>query len=102
MSDTKLTPAEVERLALLSEELAETIVIVGKILRHGFDSFDPTDPEKIPNFVLLEREIADVKYAIRLMSINDDISRTAIHENYARISLENKRVYLHHQDLFPA
>lgn len=31
-----LSPAEVERLALLAEECGEVIQTVGKILRHGY------------------------------------------------------------------
>lgn len=38
-----LTPAEAERLAMLSEECGEVIQIIGKILRHGYDSYHPDD-----------------------------------------------------------
>jgi len=36
-----LTPEQDERLALLLEELAEAIVAIGKIQRHGYDSYNP-------------------------------------------------------------
>ena len=39
-----LTPAEAERLAMLAEECGEVIQMVGKILRHGYDSYHPADP----------------------------------------------------------
>ncbi len=39
----RLTPAEAERLAMLAEEAAEVIQIVGKILRHGYASYHPDD-----------------------------------------------------------
>lgn len=39
-----LTAQEYERLAYLAEELAEAGAAIGKILRHGYNSYDPTNP----------------------------------------------------------
>jgi hypothetical protein len=50
----RLTPAEAERLALLLEELGEAQQIIGKILRHGYESYHPDDPETT-NRTLLAR-----------------------------------------------
>lgn len=36
-----LSPAETERLALLSEEMGEVQQAIGKILRHGYESIHP-------------------------------------------------------------
>lgn len=37
-----LTPAEAERLFYLLEKLGEAQQAIGKILRHGYESYDPT------------------------------------------------------------
>lgn len=55
----KLTPAEAERLAMLAEECGEVIQVIGKILRHGYDSFHPADPS-VTNRDLLGRELTDL------------------------------------------
>lgn len=44
-----LTNAELERLAILMEECAEVQHIIGKIIRHGYESFNPFDDNKTPN-----------------------------------------------------
>ena len=36
-----LSPAEAERLYVLAEECAEVVVVVNKILRHGYESYNP-------------------------------------------------------------
>jgi hypothetical protein len=40
MSFNQLTDAEAERLALLAEECGEVVQVIGKILRHGYESYD--------------------------------------------------------------
>lgn len=44
MSDftNNLTAAEQERLAILAEEMGEALQIIGKIIRHGYESYNPT------------------------------------------------------------
>ncbi|MGR3524882.1 MAG: hypothetical protein ACU0CT_02645 [Paracoccaceae bacterium] len=54
-----LTPAEAERLAMLAEECAEVIQVVGKILRHGYDSYHPANPA-VSNRDLLAKEATEV------------------------------------------
>lgn len=51
-----LTPAQAERLAMLAEECGEVIQIVGKILRHGYDSHHPDQQEKPPEQRITNRE----------------------------------------------
>jgi hypothetical protein len=36
-----LNPAQAERLAILAEECGEIVQVIGKILRHGFESTHP-------------------------------------------------------------
>lgn len=91
----QLTPSEAERLALLSEELGETIQAVGKILRHGYEN---THPDGGPtNRQSLERELGDVYAAVTLMWLRDDISTVAIQVHKAN-KLDNVEQYLHHQE----
>lgn len=57
----RLTNEGAEALALLAEECAEVIQIVGKILRHGINSSHPDSGES--NRALLEQELGDVRAA---------------------------------------
>jgi len=69
-----LTSAELERLAILSEELGEVQQIIGKILRHGYDSYNPYDKTKQTNRDKLEIEIGDVLCILDVMwDDNSDI-----------------------------
>lgn len=97
-----LTPAEAERIALLMEECAEVIQICGKILRHGYESFNPADENRTTNRRMLEREVGHVQFAINLMSEDDrDISRGNLFDSYFEKSV-NVWKYLHHnKDLMP-
>lgn len=94
----KLTPAETERLAWLIEECGEVIQCGTKILRHGYASFDPSDPSHFGNRKHLEDEIIDLMLAIGCMILNNDIS-----EEYITPVLESpvlfkaKMEYMHHQ-----
>lgn len=92
----KLTPAEAERLALLMEECAEVVQICGKILRHGYESFNPADNSRTTNRKLLEREVGHVNFAVSLMSDDtNDLDDDAIGNSFYEKSL-NVWKYLHH------
>lgn len=90
-----LTPAEAERLAILSEEIGEVQQIIGKILRHGYENYHPNDPS-VTNRDLLAVELGHFEYAKRLMLHEKDIDGEKIFG-----SLDAKRnsikKYLHHQ-----
>ncbi len=92
----KLSKAELERLALLVEECAEVIHIVGKILRHGYESWHP-DYGPSSNRCLLERELGHVKYAVKLLKDNGDIDYSLVIDSQ---ELKDRRVqqFLHHQE----
>ncbi len=49
-------------LDCLQEEAAEVIKIVSKIKRFGWESFNPYDEKKEPNWHKLNRELDDLKY----------------------------------------
>ena len=91
-----LSPAEVERLALLAEEMGEAIQVVGKVLRHGYESHNPNDPERMTNRKLLMHELGDVRHSVDRMCDADDVSKQIIG---VRAHLKGQRVkqYLHHQ-----
>lgn len=90
-----LTPAEAERLALLLEEMGEAQQIIGKILRHGYES---THPDGGPtNRALLSKEMGDVEAALNMMIEADDLNGTDI-ARHRTDKRRNVRKYLHHQE----
>ena len=94
-----LTPAEAELLALLAEEMGEAIQCIGKILRHGYESVDPTwtgpeDHRAPTNRENLEAELGDVMCTIELMGA--DLHFPAIVQQCARKHKSVQR-WLHHQ-----
>ena len=102
--DNQLNPAQTERLAILSEECGEVIQIVGKILRHGYKSYDPTVDEmkQKPNCALLEKELGDLLWSISKLDeaadINFPIPRTNATLNaWLRRKQATASRYLHHQ-----
>lgn len=90
----RLSPPEAERLALLAEECGEVIQVIGKILRHGYESRHPNGGPT--NRELLEKELGDVDAAIRMMFDADDIIPDHVdfwnHKKQAKV-----KQYLHHQ-----
>lgn len=90
-----LTPAEIERYALLIEEASEVIKIASKILRHGKSCFHPDNPAK-SNSDLLSEEIGDLEYSIRLCLLSGDISYYIVGDS-RRSRRERLLPYLHHQ-----
>ena len=94
----QLTPDKVERLAMLAEECAEVIQIIGKILRHGYASHHPDDVQATPNRRLLENELLDA-FAVHLAMIRaGDIRSPGDLEKSAAARWEKKLRYAHHQD----
>lgn len=90
-----MTEAEIERLALLAEEMGEAIQIIGKVLRRGWNSYHPADPEGPNNREMLERELGHVLYAMDLMEICRDITYSTVvpHKIKKRLSVGK---YLRH------
>lgn len=94
----KLTPSQAERLALLAEECGELVQAIGKVLRHGYDSVNPTADTHDGNRADVARECGDVLAAVDLLTNAKDISESTV--NHAR---EHKGIkvqrYLHHKEL---
>lgn len=89
-----LTNAEAERLAVLMEELAEAQQVIGKILRHGYES---THPDGGPsNREELQKELGDVRNAERMMIEAGDLDPAAI-QLRAKAKELTIGQYLHHQ-----
>jgi len=93
-SFNKLSPAELERLACLSEECGECIQIIGKIIRHGYNLKDPTKTNSPDNRTLLEKEIGDIQGAVFRMIARNDIDEKRIKARAIK-RLESQQ-YLHH------
>lgn len=94
----QLTPAEHERLSILVEECGEVIQVAGKILRHGFDSFNPLESNAPTNRQLLEKELGDVEAIKRRMFEAEDISKETI-ASLAAKKYKSMAKWLHHQGI---
>lgn len=91
-----LTPAELERLACLAEECGEVVQIVGKILRHGYESSNPFDIDCRTNRSLLEKEVGDIQVALARLFLAKDINEELVH-GYSLLKTKTSAKYLHHQ-----
>jgi hypothetical protein len=69
-----MTEAERERLAMLAEEAGEIVQMVGKILRHGYESYHPEDPNKTTNRVHLTNELNDLNGVLFGMCKYEDLN----------------------------
>lgn len=95
-SFNNLSAAELERIALLMEECGEVVQVCGKILRHGYESRHPMNPHGPTNRRLLEQELGDVRAAVSLLVIGNDVRDNAIDE-HKRAKQSRLYRYLHHQ-----
>lgn len=97
MSDNfnRLTHAETERLAMLAEEAGEIVQMVGKILRHGYESYHPEDKEQVTNRVLLRNEINDLMGVVHGMVLFNDLSPLTFFDT--ETAWYRKLKYSHHQ-----
>jgi len=74
----QLTPAQAERLAILAEEAGEVIQVVGKILRHGYESCNPLIENPKTNRQLLETELGDLAFIVNKLWTDGDVNVTNI------------------------
>ena len=68
-----LNKAQLERLAILAEECAEVQQVIGKILRHGFESYSPKDPTKETNKARLASELGDIMVAMNMLIKKEEV-----------------------------
>ena len=96
----KLKEDELERLALLFEDCSEVIHAVGKIIRHGYPSVDPTKRgnQRISNREMLSREIGQLLWSLDQMAEQGDTQEWAVRDElYGRGRKASK--YLHHHQI---
>ena len=94
-STPNLTKEELERLAVFSEELGEVQQIVGKILRHGYDSSNPSEENGKTNREKLEIEIGDLICGLGLMVQEHDVQQSKMEEQtFKKVEKLNK--WLHY------
>lgn len=103
----KLTPAQIERLAMLAEECAEVIQVVGKILRHGYESSNPTIPQEhgvfIPtNFGDLIKELEDIRGVVYGMIQAGDLPSDFFETETPDEVWQRKLRWTHHQENYNA
>ena len=95
-----LNDAQTERLALLAEEAAEVIQVVGKILRHGWESRHPTK-DLGTNKERLESELGDMAVIVGLLAHHDEVNLDSIgdasEDKFRRIQ---KHLHEDHGDFF--
>lgn len=94
----ELTPAQLERLAILSEECGEVIQVIGKILRHGVQSCSPFGASQETNGEALLRELTDVGAAIGMLHLDLPLLADEQYMDGAiDKALRKKLAYCHHQ-----
>jgi len=89
-----LSEAEEERAALFIEENGEGLQAIGKVIRHGYESFNPFDPDKITNRTTLTKEVGDMLIAIELMLSAGDIDPYIL-MHHIRQKVNKMRPYIH-------
>lgn len=89
----QLTAKQAESLALLVEECAEVQHIIGKILRHGLESYHPNGDG--PNRSLLEEELGDLRAAIEVAVSIGMVDEEFI-DDARQSKLKRVGEYLHH------
>ena len=98
--DNGLSAAELERLALLSEECAEAIHAVGKIPRLGWEIYDPTRGRSPASRRMLVTQLADIQFAVSLLAQAADFSPRNM-ETAISARLANPGPYMHSLGLRP-
>ena len=93
-----LRPDEAERLAMLAEECGEVVQVIGKILRHGYESKHPAHLDGPTNRDLLAKECADVMAVLKLMANAGDAAIiNGLPGPMLKQAMERKLKYAHHQ-----
>jgi len=96
MTFNGLDAAQVERLYYLSEELSESIQAIQKVLRHGYESYDPTVDDGPTNRQHLEIELGQTAIAVCMLLEAGDLDEGAM-TDATRDKLVNLERWMHHQ-----
>lgn len=92
-----LSIAEAERLDMLQEEASEIIKACAKIKRHGYNNFNPDNPDAGTNKDQLERELLDLDAIVLLMMVSNDMDSSKTMEDAVNV-LDRKSKYMHFQN----
>lgn len=92
---SNLTPGQIERLVILSEECAEVIQVASKVLRFGLHDHHPDRPTG-SNQLDLEIEIGDLLAAVDMLIAAGDLRSKLISMQRAH-KPSKLRQYLFHQ-----
>jgi hypothetical protein len=74
-------------LTILSQRMGAAIQAIMKILRHGYNSYNPFDEDKVSNRVLLHNELTGIYACVISLEIKYDITGV----------MDRKMKYTHHQ-----
>lgn len=74
----KILPPQAERLALVVEESSEVGQAVAKVLRHGYESSDPTRTYGPTNRKHLAKELGQQQLALRILVASGDVSEADV------------------------
>lgn len=91
-----LSPPELERLSFLLEELGEAQQAIGKILRHGYESYNPTVDGHVGNRTDLAIELGHIRCAMIMLCEAGDVEKASIHMS-ADEKREAVKEWMHHQ-----
>jgi len=91
-----LSPAQAERLDLVTEEMGEVLHAIGKIKRHGYNSFNPNDILSNSNKQNLEEKLGHLLYAINLLSLYGEVWQSRI-DDYQYCRENTIKQWMHHQ-----
>jgi len=97
-----LNNAQLERIAILVEECNEVGQVIGKIIRHGYESSSPIphDLGQDSNKVLLQKEICDVLLMITFMVQRGDLSEVFDgSDEYVKEKIDRLNKYFHHNEI---
>lgn len=79
MKNHHLTPAQIELLALLSEQLGGAVQAVGEVLRHGYDKSDPAKHDGVTSRSRLETALGNVRATMIMLCQSEGVSKEQIH-----------------------
>lgn len=95
---SRLSPAELERIAILQEEMSEVSQALCKIQRHGYVTTDHSTNQLYDNRFDLAKELGHLLNALELMVQNHDIDAKVVQQawNEKKLSIN---AYLHHNHI---
>lgn len=81
-----VSESESDVLDLIQEESAEIIQIISKVRRFGWDSFHPSDAERVTTRARLESELGDILALIEIA-----IERNIVDSQRVRDAIDSKK-----------